>query len=160
MTISTSALRLGRTWILVAVALPILIALWWAFRPERLWINQTVNEAAPFDTSGGPQPILSGRFEGKLTSGRATIYMKPDGGEYLRLTDFTTANVGVVHVGLAQSSDQNLAGYSVDLGMLTGKQGDQTFNVPKTVDLKKYDAVAVYSDQSHRALGLAKLDPF
>jgi hypothetical protein len=34
----------GRKWILVAAGLPILVAAWWAFRPEKLWINQKVSE--------------------------------------------------------------------------------------------------------------------
>ena len=42
---------LRRKWIFVAVGIPILIAAWWAFRPEKLWINQKVNEAAPFASS-------------------------------------------------------------------------------------------------------------
>jgi hypothetical protein len=27
-------------WILVAVGLPMAVAAWWAFRPEKLWINE------------------------------------------------------------------------------------------------------------------------
>ena len=39
-------LRRKRAWI--AISLPILIVAWLAFRPEKLWINQRVNEPAPF----------------------------------------------------------------------------------------------------------------
>ena len=62
--------------ILVAVVIPILVVAWWAFRPEKLWINQRVNEPAPFASSADPQPLYTGRLEGKAhqTSGRATIY--------------------------------------------------------------------------------------
>src|SRR5579863_8227828 len=65
MTIHASVWLLHRKRILVIVGLPVLVALWWAFRPEKLWINEKVNEAAPFDTSSDPQPILTGRFEGE-----------------------------------------------------------------------------------------------
>jgi len=67
---------LHRKWILAAVGLPILVAAWWAFRPEKLWINQKVSEPAPFASSTDPQPLYTGRLEGKAhqTSGRATIY--------------------------------------------------------------------------------------
>ena len=108
MTSSTWLLR--RKWILAAVGLPVLVALWWAFRPEKLWINQKVNEAAPFDTSGEPQPILTGRFEGKAqqTSGRATVYKKPDGEEYLRLSDLTIRERTSTSM-LARSGDLSLA---------------------------------------------------
>ena len=61
MTIHISPGLLRRKWILTTVGLPVLVALWWAFRPEKLWINQKVNEPAPFDTSSDPQPILTER---------------------------------------------------------------------------------------------------
>ncbi len=169
MTIHASTWLVRHKWILAAVGLPVLVALWWAFRPEKLWINQKVNEAAPFDTSGGPQPILTGRFEGKSqeTSGRATIYKKPGGEEYLRLSDFTASNSADVHVVLARSDDQNLAEdvgkgglESIDLGPLKGMQGDQNYDLPRATDLNKYDAVAVYSEQSHAVFGVAKLEAF
>jgi hypothetical protein len=149
-------------WVLVAVSLPILVALWWAFRPEKLWINQKVNEAAPFDTSGGPQPILTGRFESKVqqTSGRATIYKKPGGQEYLRLNDLVTQNGPDTHVLLARPDDQNLAGESIDLGALKSNQDDQNYDLPPATDLRKYDAVVIYSEPSHAAFGVAKLEAF
>ena len=28
-----------KKWILIAVGVPVLVAAWWAFRPEKLWIN-------------------------------------------------------------------------------------------------------------------------
>src|ERR1700678_1635813 len=85
MTNNARTWLLRRKWILAAVALPVFIALWWAFRPEKLWINQKVNEAAPFDASGEPQPILTARFNAKAqqTGGRATVYKKPGGGKFL-----------------------------------------------------------------------------
>src|ERR1700678_726528 len=94
---------LRRKWILVAVAVPILVAAWWIFRPEKLWINQKVSEPAPFASDGDPQPLSTGRLEDKAhqTSGRATIYKSPDGSQYLRLTDFSTSSGPDVHVLLA-----------------------------------------------------------
>jgi hypothetical protein len=169
MTIHTGTWLVRRKWILAAVGLPVLVALWWAFRPEKLWINEKVNEAAPFDTSGGPQPILTGRFDGKAqqTSGRATIYKKPGGEEYLRLSDFAALNGEDVHVVLARSDDQNLAEEagkgrleSIDLGPLKSKQGDQNYDLPASADLSKYDAVVIYSERSLKVSGLAKLEQF
>jgi hypothetical protein len=151
-----------RKWILAAVGVPVLVALWWAFRPEKLWINESVNEPAPFDTSGGPQPILTGRFEGKSqqTSGRATIYKKAGGEEYLRLNDLTSQNGPDVHVLLARQDDENLAGDSIDLGALKSNQGDQDYDLPIATDLKKYDAVVIYGERLHAAFGVAKLEAF
>jgi hypothetical protein len=160
---------LRRKWILLAVGLPVLVALWWAFRPEKLWINQTVNEPAPFDTSADSQPILTGRFEGKAqpTSGRATIYKKPGGEAYLRLSDFNTSSGRYVHIVLARSVDLivapkavNDALDSIDMGPLKSNEGDQSYDLPAAADLHRYDAAVVYSQQSHTVLGLAKLEPF
>ena len=156
-------------WALVAVGLPILVAAWWAFRPEKLWINQRVNEAAPFALTSDPQPLYTGRLEGKAhqTSGRATIYKGPDGKQYLRLTDFSTSNGPDVHVLLARSENKNLTEEivkgqldSVELGSLKGNQGDQNYDLPASVDLQKYNAAVIYCERYHAVFGVARLEQF
>jgi hypothetical protein len=158
-----------KKWMLVAVGLPILVAAWWAFRPEKLWINQKVSEPAPFASNADPQPLYTGRLEGEAhqTSGRATIYKGPDGKQYLRLTDFSTSNGPDVHVLLGQSSDQNLTQElvkgqldSVELGSLKGNQGDQNYDLPDSVDLQKYNSVVIYCERFHAVFGVAKLERF
>ena len=168
MTFHTSTWFLRRKWILVAVGVPVLVALWWAFRPEKLWITEKVHEPAPFDTSGDPQPILTGRFEGKAqqTSGRATIYKKPGGGEYLRLSDFTTPNGrGRSRRACAKRRSPDTRRREgdldhVDFGPLKSNKGDQNYDLPAATDLNKYDAVVIYSERVHSVSGLAKLEPF
>jgi hypothetical protein len=158
-----------RKWILAAVGLPILVAAWWAFRPEKLWINQKVSEAAPFASSTDPQALYTGRLEGKAhqTSGRATIYKTPKGKQYLRLTDFSTSNGPDVHVVLARSGEANLTQEivkgqldSVELGSLKGNQGDQNYDLPASVDLQKYNAAVIYCERFHAVFGLARLEQF
>jgi hypothetical protein len=94
-----------------------------------LWINQKVNEAAPFASSSDPQPLYTGRLQGEAhqTSGRATVYRAADGTEYLRLTDFSTSNGPDVHVLLGRSGDDSLKQEivkgqldSIELGSLKG----------------------------------------
>jgi Electron transfer DM13 len=154
---------------LVVVGLPILVAAWWAFRPEKLWINQKVSEPAPFASSTDPQPLYTGRLEGNAhqTSGRATIYKAPDGRQYLRLTDFSTSNGPDVHVLLARGDDQSLKQEivkgqldSIELGALKGNQGDQNYDLPPSVDLQKYDAAVIYCERFHAVFGVAKLEQF
>ena len=153
---------------LVAVGVPVLVGLWWAFRPEKLWINEKVNEPAPFDASVDPQPILSGRFEDKAhqTSGRATIYKKPGGEEYLRLNDFTTQNDPDVHVVLARSDDpERVQGVvtddvGIDFGPLKTNQSDQNYDLPATADPNQYKAVVIYSERLQAVYGWARLQPF
>ena len=158
-----------RKWILAAIGLPILVFAWWAFRPEKLWINQKVNEPAPFASRTDPQPLYTGRLEGKAhqTSGRATIYRTPDGRQYLRLTDFTTSNGPDVHVLLVQIDDANLTKEivtdqldSVELGQLEGNQGDQNYDLPASVDLQKYNAAVIYCERFHAIFGVARLEQF
>ena len=152
--------------ILIAVFLPVLVALWWAFRPEKLWINQTVNEAAPFDTSGDPEPIFTGQFDGKV-GGRVTAFKKPNGQEYLRLKDLAISSDADAHVELAKSGEVSQsqgaakAGLdSIDLGPLKTDPGDQNYDLPASVDLTKYDAVVIYNKRTSAILGSAKLEAF
>ena len=168
MSAHTNFVLAQRKWVLAA-SLPVLIAAWWAFRPERLWINQRVNEPAPFASTSDPQPLYTGRLQGAAhqTSGRATVYKAADGTEYLRLSDFSTSNGPDVHVVLSQSEDANLEQEivkgrldTVELGALKGNQGDQNYDVPTSVDLQRYDAVVIYCERFHAVFGVAKLEQF
>jgi hypothetical protein len=156
-------------WIFAAVGFVALVGLWWLFRPEKLWVNQKVNEPAPFAASADPQPLFTGLLAGKAhpTSGRATIYKAPDGKQYLRLSDFSTSNGPDVHVLLAQSADPSLTQDivkgqldSVELGALKGNQGDQNYDLPPSVDLQKYNAAVIYCERFHAVFGVAKLEQF
>jgi hypothetical protein len=166
MTIKASAWVSRHKRILIVTSIPILVALWWAFRPEKLWINQTVNEPAPFDTSAAPEPIFTGQFDSK-TGGRVTVFKKAGGGEYLRLSDLTVPGDADAHVELARSGDLGKvqdAGKadldSIDLGPLKNNQSQQNYDSPATADLTKYDAVAIYDKRTGAVLSLAKLEAF
>ena len=158
-----------KKWILVGIAMPVLVAAWWAFRPEKLWVNVKVSEPAPFASSVELQPLYTGLLAGRAypTSGRASVYQTPDGKRELRLTDFTTSNGPDVHVVLAQSADEGLKQdfvkgqlNSVELGVLKANQGDQNYDLPDSADLTRYDAVVIYCERFHHVFGLAKLDKF
>jgi Electron transfer DM13 len=156
-------------WILAIVGIPVLVGAWWAFRPEKLFVNQRVNEAAPAALSGEPEALYTGKLEGKIhpTSGRATIYKTGDSKQYLRLSDFATSNGPDVHVVLAKTDDKALDQEivkgefdTVELGALKGNQGDQNYNLPGNVDLNKYQAVVVYCERFHAIFGVARLEKF
>jgi electron transfer DM13 len=160
---------LRKKWILIGVGVPILVAAWWIFRPEKLWVNVKVNEPAPFASNTDPQPLYTGLLAGRAhpTSGRASIYQTPDGKRDLRLTDFTTSNGPDVHVVLAQSSDENLKqdfvkGHfdTVELGSMKANQGDQNYDLPDSADLSKYDDVVIYCERFNVVFGSAKLAKF
>jgi hypothetical protein len=158
-----------KKWILTAIGVPLLVAAWWTFRPEKLWVNVKVNEPAPFGSSAGSQPLYTGLLAGRAhpTSGRASIYQAPDGKRDLRLTDFTTSNGPDVHVVLAQSDDERLGQdfvkgelNDVELGVLKANQGDQNYDLPASTDLSKFNMVVIYCERFHAVFGVAKLDKF
>jgi hypothetical protein len=128
-----------------------------------------VSEAAPAALSSEPEPLYTGKLEGKIhqTSGRATIYKNKDGKEYLRLSDFTTSNGPDVHVILVRAENKALEQEivkgdleRVELGTLKGNQGDQNYDLPAAVDLNQYQAVAIYCERFHAIFGVARLEQF
>jgi len=130
-------------------------ALWYAFRPERLFLNQTVNEglttAAATSGSGSQQVLATGRFHGVAheSKGTATVHQLADGKRVLRFTDFETSNGPELHVYLVAASDAGdsdtvkNAGF-VDVGPLKGNRGDQNYDLPADIDLAKYRVATVW----------------
>jgi len=150
--------------ILIGAGAVVLVAGWYAFRPERLWIDNVVSES--FDTTGvsqsggavaasaastAPTMISMGRFHGVAHDGMglATIYRAADGRRTLRLTQFETSNGPELHLYLVAAPDAKddatvkRAGF-VDLGALKGNRGDQNYTVPENVDLGTYRAVTIW----------------
>jgi hypothetical protein len=162
--------RLSRNKLILSLTgIPVLVGAWWAFRPEKLFINQKVNEAAPAALLSEPEALYTGRLEGKIhqTSGRATIYKSTDGRQYLRLSDFTTSDGPDVHVLLVRADDKALDQEivkgnldNVELGTLKGNQGDQNYDLPAAADLNKYQAVVIYCERFHAIFGVARLEKF
>ena len=159
---------LRRKWAWIAIGLSDPHCRLLGFSPEKLWINQRVNEPAPFASTPEARPIFGGHLEGKAhpTSGRATIYESLGGKRYLRLTDFTTSNGPDVHVVLARAEDpfldQKIVKGNLDyveLGKLKGNQGDQNYDVPVAVDLQKYNAVVIYCVRFNAVFGVAREEP-
>jgi hypothetical protein len=138
--------------LIIAVGLVAVLGAWYAFRPERLFINQRVSEQFP-TASAATQSIalVSGSFHGVAheTKGVATIYRLPDGKKTLRLTGFQTSNgpdVQVYLVAAADASDNDTvtrAGF-LPLGALKGNIGDQNYDLASDVDLGKYRAVTIW----------------
>jgi hypothetical protein len=169
MNTNTGSWLSRKKWILILIGIPVIVGAWWAFRPEKLFINQKVNEAAPASLNSEPQPIFTGKLEGKIhqTGGRATIYKAADGKRYLRLSDFATSNGPDVHVVLVRAEDKQLKQEivkgeldRVELGALKGNQGDQNYDLPAAAGLNKYQAVAIYCERFHALFGVAKLEEF
>ena len=139
---------------------------WYAFRPERLFINQRVNEQFPTATAANMEPmrLASGEFHSGAheTKGTAAIFKLADGKRTLRLTNFATSNGPDVHVYLVAAADAKdndtvkNAGF-VDLGSLKGNIGDQNYDVPANVDLAKYRAATIWCARFSVNFGTAPL---
>lgn len=130
------------------LALVLLVAGWYAFRPERAFIDAPVSEAAP---QGDLRTIATGRFEPRTHKGRgdAAVMRRPDGSLVVRFSSFETLNgpdVRVYLLGAADAAnDRELesAGH-LDLGPLKGNVGDQNYDIPAGTELTRYRAVAVW----------------
>jgi Electron transfer DM13 len=155
--------------VVAALCLLVLVGLWLAFRPEKLFINKTVNEAPPSQATGSSKPLLAGKFVGEVhkTTGRAAVYQQADGSRVLRLTEFSTSNGPAVHVllidgkSLDPTKDFSLGAVkNVDLGDLKGNQGDQDYQVPSEVKFDQMNTVAIYCERFHANFGAAMLQAF
>jgi len=170
-------MQLRRT--LIGIALLTVGAAWYAFRPERLFLDHYVNEPLDAATVGdheaelvgrglAPPPIFvalrTGRFQSGAheTEGVATVHDLGDGRRVLRLTAFRTSNGPDVHVYLVAAplvtDDESVKHAEVeDLGALKGNLGDQNYEVPERVDLARYQAVSIWCKRFGVNFGSAAL---
>lgn len=152
--------------VVLAVVLIVGAGAWYAFRPERLFIDQRVNEQFPTASAANMEPmkLASGEFHSGAheTKGTAAIFNLADGKRTLRLTNFATSNGPDVHVYLVAAADAKdndtvkKAGF-VDLGSLKGNIGDQNYDVPADVDLAKYRAATIWCARFNVNFGTAPL---
>src|SRR5580704_8276230 len=142
----------------------VLFVAWYAFRPERLFINEPVHDAMPAANVSSTQAIESGAFYGIAhpTQGTATIYRMGDDALMLRFTNFRTSNGPNVHVYLVAADDARdaetvrRAGF-IDLGSIKGNIGDQNYALGSDVDLSKYRAVSIWCQRFSVNFGAAPL---
>jgi hypothetical protein len=152
--------------LIYAAAVILAIALWAAFRPERLFINAKVNETMPAGLANASETVLaSGSFHSVAhdTEGTASIYRLADGKRILRLTNFKTSNGPDVHVYFVAANDASnsetveKAGF-LELGALKGNIGDQNYDIPADADLAKYRAVTIWCKRFSVNFGTAPLN--
>ena len=161
---------MNRRTILIITAFVVVVAGWYLFRPERLFVNARVNEGLPDAASANrlatalPATLADGRFHdgAHKTIGTATIHQLSDGKRVLRLTNFETSNGPDVRVYLVAAEDAKdndtvtRAGF-VELGSLKGNIGDQNYELPADTDLSKYRAVTIWCKRFSVNFGTAPL---
>ena len=134
-----------------------------AFRPDKLFVNDRVNESFPAQTIGAAAPALlsEGNFTSQVhhTEGNAALY-KTGAAYTLRLMNFATSNGPDVHLYLTQGEGTDnasiKAGHFLDLGNLKGNIGDQNYTLPAGFDPAKYHGVSVWCKRF--AVGFAGTD--
>ena len=158
---------------IIGLAIVVVAGGWYAFRPERLFVNKTVNESlgAVMDTADtkastviAPTTVATGSFHSNAhdTRGTATILSLSDGRRVLRLTNFATSNGPDVRVYLVAAPDVQdnatvkTAGF-VELGPMKGNIGDQNYEIPSTVDLASYRTVTIWCKRFSVNFGSAPL---
>ena len=135
--------------IAIAASVPLLLGGWFAFRPEKLFLNETVNEVVPTASSANTKLLSDGSFTSYAheTKGAALI-SEVDGKLILSLKDFNTSNGPDVHVYLVKGDnpDQNSVNKSgfLDLGVIKGNQGNQNYELPAGTNLDEYGSVAIW----------------
>jgi len=143
--------------VVVLVAIVALVGVWYAFRPEKLFTSEKVNETFPGATtaaaavSAAPVTLGTGSFHGVAHEGQgsATLYQLPDGKKVVRLTNFKTSNGPQLHLYLttapdATDSETVKKSEILDLGDLKGNEGDQNYDLPAGTDVAKFKSATVW----------------
>ena len=155
---------------LIGLAIVVAVSGWYAFRPERLFVNTTVNEslgavaASAGATEAAPTTLAMGNFHSNAhdTKGTATVLDLGGGRRVLRLTNFETSNGPDVRVYLVAAPDVQdnntvkTAGF-VELGPMKGNIGDQNYDIPASVDLANYRTVTIWCKRFSVNFGSAPL---
>lgn len=155
-------MRSGR-WRVVAaggvllVAVAAVVAFW--FQPQKLLIDERVDDAAP----AAPTVLAQGEFVSRdhATSGVARVLEVDGGGRVVRLEGLATDNGPDLYLYLSANptdgEEQAFDDEFVSLGRLKGNQGDQSYELPATVDLARYTSVVIWCDRFNSAFGAAPL---
>ncbi|BCM93653.1 hypothetical protein IAD21_05544 [Abditibacteriota bacterium] len=141
----------GKKIVATTVAAVFAIGGWALFRPELLFVNQTVSETLPTSGQNAPALISQGQFTSLAhhTEGSARLYNRNQNGYVLRLADFSTSNGPDVHVYAVEGRDGTdnakiKNGQFLDLGTLKGNIGDQNYTLPANFDPQKYESVSIW----------------
>jgi len=170
---------LRRPVVLVALALLVVaggVGLY-LFQPWKLFVDQTVAEAAPVATApvaadapaapAGPTVLASGELitHEHETTGSVQLLQLPDGSKVLRVEDLDTSNGPLLKVWL---TDQPVVegrdgwhvfddGRHLDLGDLKGNIGSANYPVPADADLTDLTSVTIWCDRFDVSFGAATL---
>ncbi|MEX2274111.1 MAG: DM13 domain-containing protein [Actinomycetota bacterium] len=184
---SAIARHKGRTVAAGIAAIAVLGAAIYWFGPQKLFIDERVDETLPGleapasrsalgqvnddkpddddDEPAGPVVLAQGNFRSLAheSSGRALVVELPDGSRLLRLEDLDVSNGPDLRVYLSTApGDATEAAFGedfVDLGGLKGNQGDQNYPIASDVDVARYRSAVVWCKRFSVGFGAAGLEP-
>ena len=128
-------------------------------------VESEMTEVMP-EATESPELISTGEFRDADRfhngSGRATVYLLPDGEYLLRVEEFSVTNGPDLHLLLSGHPDPGSRsevkdqGY-IDLGKLKGNKGNQNYTIPTGTDVSQYQSVVVYCKPFHVIFSVAPL---
>jgi hypothetical protein len=145
------------------------------FQPQKLFINQRVDEAIPAATTApgralqssaaaSPETVLSRSNLQSLehqSSGTVLLIQLVGGGRILRLENLATSNGPDLRVYLSTTpASADWHGYDrdyVDLGALKGNLGNQNYALPDSVDIARYRSAVIWCRQFKVGFAVAPL---
>jgi hypothetical protein len=122
------------------------------FQPQKLFLDQRVNEAMPSATADAAPTITTvstGTFRGLShgAEGQAKV-LDLGGRRVLRFENFSVQNGPDLFVYLSalpgDAPERDYPGTFLDLGRLKGNIGDQNYEIPADVDLARYRSVVIW----------------
>ena len=107
----------------------------------------------------GNLTLAAGKFRGIAheTVGRAAVVKVESGERKLTLTRFETDAGPDLFVYLVAGGNPEDTDVHKSLGSLKGNRGDQQYEVPRGVDIRKYDTVVIWCRAFSVAFGAAEL---
>lgn len=142
------------------------------FQPQKLFIEKTVNEAAPTvapsssdSPAAAPVEVASGRFRSleHRTSGRALLVRLANGSHVLRFEGLDTSNGPDLRVYLSKRPAtlgwHDYGVEYVELGHLKGNRGDQNYAVPRGIDVTAFRSAVIWCVRFEVGFGVAPLTP-
>jgi hypothetical protein len=170
-----------------AIAFVVLVGVLLAlFQPWKLWVDETVDQAAPqgatvvaaadegrapsttttpgativAPTTAAPAPMRFVSLD-HATSGELVVLRGADGALYVRFVDLRADNGPDLKVYLSTNPVDGPGGAfdddAIDLGRLQGNIGSQNYLVPAGTDLSRFRSVVIWCDRFNSPFGAAPL---
>ncbi len=160
MSSSANRLSIWRKYriLVICFTLLVLACLWWLFRPERLFINMRVNEAAPGGIAA-LQPVFTGELHAvsgaAATHGRVNIFKQ---GSSLQLRFSNLESTAGTSFTVALTTKAGSESGATSLGSVT-ISGHEKLTIPMGLDPGSNNTVLLI-DPPHQLVAKATLESF